>query len=547
MPRATGTPAKPWARANPRRSLIDPNEEWANGIVARIVAGTHPKQRAFVEDPGRRVVGMCSRGAGKTTGGIARFVKRMVKTRRARCLFIAATRDSARELIWDKLQETVSRLGIEADFAEAALRVTFKRTGSTLRLVGSDDEKDINKLRGKSFHEIGIDEAAFVKDSILRNLIYRVLGPRLGDYEGVLWAISTPGAIPAGLYYDITRDGSEMHRPWEKRADFAQPWIGWSSHHWTLWDGAQFVPAIARELAEALLEKLANGWSDDNPIWRREYLAQWAADNTNNIYQFRARLEDGAAWNVWSPERAGSHRMGALPAEFTDWVHVYCADMGASDPFALHVLAASPSDPARRIYHRYEFYRTRMYARPIAELLLGPELNHDKPTGLFAATGWPVGMIADMSHLGQAVLDELANVYGVRFIAADRGDNAKRSGIETMNGDLTDGRFVALEDSELAKQFAALQWRPDENGIPREGKGDTNHATDAAVYGRLLLSSLLGAAGSAVVPTSPGVPAIGAAARQSEVDDVAASGGIDGEFDSSLFDDRVSFDDWGNG
>lgn len=476
MPRARGEKLKPWARANAARSLIDPNTEWAENIASRVIAGTHPKQRAFVEDPGRRVVGLCSRGAGKTTGGIARFVLRMVRTRRARCLFVAATKDSARELIWDKLQETVSRLGIEATFAEVSLRVTFKKTGSTLRLVGSDDEKDINKLRGKSFHEVGIDEAGFIKDSLLKNLIYRVLGPRLGDYNGVLWAISTPGSQPVGLFYDVTRQGGEMHRAWELRDQYPSPWNGWSSHFWTLWDGAKHVPAIARELAEAQLEKEANKWSDDNPIWRREYLAQWAADNTNNIYHFKPRLEDGTLWNVWNPERIGGLLIGKLPEGRNDWLYVLGADMGSSDPFALHVLAASPTDPERRIYHLFEFYRPKMYARLIAELLLGPELSLDRPGGVIGAIGWPAAMVADMSHLGGSVLDELAHVYGIRFTAAERAKGAKLAAIETMNGDLIDGRFVALEGSELAKQLIALQWKANEFGMPEEGKGDANHA-----------------------------------------------------------------------
>lgn len=543
MPRATGSPVKPWGRTNPRRSLIDPDETWADDISARILSGTHPKQRAFVEDPGRRVVGLCSRGAGKTTGGIARFIRRMTRTRRARCLFIAATRDSARELIWDKLQEATSRLGIEADFAEAALRVTFKRTGATLRLVGSDDNKDINKLRGKSFHEVGIDEVGFVNDKLFRSIVYRIIGPRLGDKEGVIWAISTPGETPAGLFFDITRDGSDMHRPWDKRADYPAPWMRWSSHHWTLWDGAPFVPAIARELEEALLEKETNGWSDENPIWRREYLAQWAADNTNNIYQFKARLDDGAPWNAWNPERVGAFKLAKLPDGFNDWIHVIAADMGSSDPFALHVLAASPTDPARRIYHRYEFYRPKMYARLIAELLLGPDLNHERPRGgLFGEIGWPAAMVADMSHLGGAVLDELAHVYGIRFVAADRTKGAKMAGIANMNGDLFDGRFVALEGSELEKQFLALQWKPNEFGMPEEAKGDANHATDAAVYGRLAMATLLG--GSAPLPVTTPMPGVGQ--RAPEPEDAPARDGADGDFDSSLFDDRVNLDEWGN-
>lgn len=514
MPR--GSPkrgaAKPWSkkRAEDRERASaggdPPRNDWAERIVEQVLEACHPKQRAFVLDPGRRISALCARGAGKTTAGLARFVIRMVRTPKARCLFIAQTKDDARELIWDKLQDWVERFGIEATFVESRLTCTFKHNGSTLKLVGADDDREINKLRGKPRHEVGIDETAVFTGKRLSNLVHRAIGPRLGDYGGCLWMVSTPGHQLSGLYYDATRPGSEHHRRWEDRDEPEyKNWKKWSSHAWSLQDGAPFIQAIANLWAEALIEKEANGWSDENPIWRREYLGQWAADDTENIYKYRA-LVDGAPWNQWDP--FGTHKLEGMLAlkaaiaklpNFKDWLFAIGFDMGSKDPFAANVFAFSPSDPKRELHHVYCFDRKKMYAKLIATLLIGEEavdkvlrseqIDYEAPGGgIFGVIGWPVAMVADLAALGEAIVDELGNVYGIRIEAAEK--KGKHSAIELSNGDLVDGRFKILKGSPLEEQLERLQWVVDEFGQPRENKGDRNDHTDSMIYIRRKIAVL---------------------------------------------------------
>lgn len=501
MPRGRPGPAaaKPHSRKKAARRLLSPDEQWAESIVARVLEACHPKQRAFVLDPGRRVSALCARGAGKTTAGLARFVIRMVRTTKARCLFIAQTKDDARELIWDKLQDWVERFGIEATFVESRLECTFTRNGSKLKLVGADDDREVNKLRGKPRHEVGIDETAVFTAKRLSNLVHRAIGPRLGDYGGCLWMVSTPGHVLAGLYYDATRPGSDKHRPWEDRElpEFAN-WKRWSSHAWSLQDGAPHVEAIAALWAEALEEKEAEDWSDDNPIWMREYLGLWAADDTENIYRYRAHV-DGKPWNQWDPfgkqklegTLALRAAIAALPCEFKDWLYAIGFDMGSRDPFAANVIAFSPSDPLRRLFHVHCFGRTKMYAKLIAILLIGEEavekvlrserVDYEKPSGgIFDVIGWPVAMVADLASLGEAIIEELANVYGIRIKAAEK--KGKHAAIELTNGDFVDGRWKIIKDSPLEDQLTRLQWIVDEFGQVKENKADRNDHSDSIIY-----------------------------------------------------------------
>ena len=473
-----------------RNLLLSPDQEWAEEIVRKVTAACHDAgQRDFALDPAKRITALVGRGGGKTTGGVARFIIRMARTPKARCLFIALTKEDAKELIWEKLKDLVERLGIEARFHETNATCTFVRNGSRLRLVGADDTHEIDKLRGKPQHEVGVDEVAAMKPELVENLILRVIGPRLGDWKGCVWMISTPGHFLRGLFYECTRRGSKRHRPYKDRdLEDYKDWKGWSSHHWNLEKAAPLVPAIANLWAEALEEKERNGWGDNHPIWRREYMGEWAADDTTMVYQFKAHAEDGSTWNIWEPERVGPFKLGKLPADRSDWLFVVGADMGHSDPFSLCVLAASPTDPTRTIYHVYEFERPRVYAKVIAEQLLGAELDLERPTGLYKYTGWPAGAVADMTHLGPAILDELAKVYGITFKPAVQKD--KFASIELFNGDLIDGRIKVLKDSQLHQQLESLQWKQDEFGRLMEDKSQANHATDAAIYARRILAVL---------------------------------------------------------
>lgn len=399
--------------------------------------------------------------------------------------------------MWGGLKDTCEALGlvigVDVIFNESKLVCTLLKTGSILRLCGADDDREIEKLRGQAFHLVIVDEAASFPHRRIDNLIYRIIGPRLGDHGGTLILLGTPGHTLIGPFWDHTRDGSDTHRPYSERDQYPH-WNGWSSHRWTTQDGAPHVAAMARLWANSLVEKDRNRWSDDHPIWLREHLGLWAADDTLSIFKYSVEK------NQWDPPR-GAHGISGfaiLPATYTDWLYVYGFDMGHSDPFAVQIFALSPSDPTRTLYHVYEFERTQMYARTIAQLMLGADDQHpsgckplENPEGLLGATGWPAAMVADMTHLGGSILDELSNVYGIRIAKADQHKDHRAATAELFNGDLIDSRIKILKGSKLEHQVQSLQWTTDEWGAMKWPKGlAQDHAIDAAMYARARVTHL---------------------------------------------------------
>ncbi len=537
----SSAPAKPHSRKKSAArdvAAMTLDEQWAAGVRASLLADCHPPQRDAALDDALRIALLVGRGGGKTTVLRVRALIKITSIARARVIYAATSRPEAERLNWEPLKQLVDDLGLRDEFVfnEGKLRVTCKRTGGTYQLVGIDDKKEVNKYRGQPFNEVQVDETASHDPKLLAMFLDRAVGPRLGERHGCIVLAGTPGEVLYGRFYDVTRKGGEMHRPYALRdePEFAD-WIGWSSHAWSMLDvlalpDAHRYPALLLNWEAALVEKRRQGWSDTNPIWMREYLGLWARDHTTAMYAYQAHDDKGRPFNRWDPlgdlkldekdwgdvgktYQVLQRALAALPKEFDDYLFGYGADLGARDPFALTIKALSPTDPHRRYFHVFSFEKRRMYPRTIAEMLIGKEAVEqtlrgevpDEIGGLFGLTGWPVAAVADLAGLGEMVLDELANVYGIKFKAAEKKD--KFGAIAVYNGDLTDGRTFILGDSPLEAQLSTLQWKPDEYGVPKEDKAAANHSADSATYIRTELGAMFSGAGADPPPAEGDLPA----------------------------------------
>lgn len=482
-------------------------------VDKRIRATCHPAQTGFVFDPSSYISLLTGRGAGKTTAELMRLLRRMLSTVDGNCLFIAATRQSAERLVWRDLKRLLDKLRIRAKWSEATLTCELKN-GARLMLFGADDRKDINKLRGITYHEVGVDETASIDPAILQELLDEVIGPRM---IGALCLIGTPGKALEGLFYEATRLAGTEHRPWKDRElpEYAD-WTKWSSHSWSVRDGAAHgIREMQVFLDIALKLKLKNGWSDKNPVWLREYEGIWIGDDTTLVYaSYRPHLTgeealergvpDGTAWNQWEPART-SFGMAVLPELIKDWGFGIGLDCGHKDAFAIEVFGWSYTHPSRTLYHLFEVYKTRLHAKIVAQLLIGEDLDHNRYGGIVGALGaWPDVLVGDFDGAGGSLLTELGTVYGITVVPADKPYKYKNNSIELTNSFLHEGQIKVLKGSNLEKEMASLQWVVDQFGRRSERKSQANHGTDATIYLRDAVASLLpSAAASSAPPATP--------------------------------------------
>lgn len=507
--------AKPWSRAVPARRDVAPDERWASEILERLLRGCHPYQaapvRAVMERRVRFLTGLVARGGGKTTMLKVLFIAAMSSTTRGRYLFGAPTREMATDLLWEPMQETCSRLAIDVTFKEVQRVAIFNRTGSRLKLVGLDDKREMGKQRGQPFDGIGLDEICEFPPELIEWFVDRIVGPRLGERMGWLALTSTPGILLRGLFYDATRPGSQLHVPYEQLHEHPT-WDSWVSFAWSrrtiaeLPDARTLYPAIVANWEEALRIKARNQWGDDNPVWLREHEGRWASDGTRLVFRFRPHV-DGKAWNIWEPARRGKLGIAVLPDTFSEWFFVIAMDEGLSDPFAINVFAISPHDASLTIYHVWGMERgrgrrkpgeseptgeeDRMYARGVAQLLIGEALDMSRIDGLIGDLGeWPVGIEGD---IGESLEVELLRVYGIKVVRFDRTAKYKDAAIEVVNGDLYDGRIKILKGSPLATQLGELEWSVDQYGNRKENKAQANHSTDTLIIARRMIGRLISA------------------------------------------------------
>jgi hypothetical protein len=501
--------AAPHARVKAERRVLSPDERWAAEIREHILADCHPWQHGAASDPSRRVSILGGRGGAKTTTLRVREVLKVTSLRRAEILYLAVTKPHARKLNWLPLQAMNEHYGLELDFNKSEMTATCRRTGGIITMSGMQDDADIELYRGYPFNEVQIDEGASHDPERAAHLMHQIVGPRLGERDGCIVFAGSPGYELKGEFYDATRPGSDRHSPYADRdkPDYRRRY--WSSHFWTaemvyqLPRAAELYPAIVKNWLEAQHEKEEQQWSDDNPIWLREYKAIWASDDTNHVFRYRALVGD-EPWNQWDPfdgkKLEGVQALELAVAKLramglTDLRYVYGGDMGTALPYALNIFAFSPRDPKRGIWHVMPFERTRLHARPIAELHLGPEAAEraflHQPAeplgGTMGITGWPDGLVMDSDN---ATIEELKNTYGVPYKKADKNPHYKRGAIELVNGDLVDGRIHVIKNSPLEEQLSSVQWRENRFGHVEEDQRQASHSSDTLVYGRKLIAGL---------------------------------------------------------
>jgi phage FluMu gp28-like protein len=164
---------------------------------------------------------------------------------------VAPTYDQAC-IIFEELEELIERNWIINDLTakikrSPPLEIKFK-TGSRIYFRSAEIPKN---LRGRAYHMVIIDEAAFIDEDIIKN----VIEPMLADYDGLLVMISTPWG--KNHFYEAFLKGQQKLN-------------GYISFRYPSWTN----PFISRDY----LERKKKDLGEDNPVWLQEYCAEFIDD-----------------------------------------------------------------------------------------------------------------------------------------------------------------------------------------------------------------------------------------------------------------------------
>lgn len=393
---------------------------------------SHPKQDVFVTDASRFIVAQTSRRGGKSNGLGLRYFRTMLRHPGCFCPYIALTRESAKNIMWDVLQEQDEKYKIGAKFTESNLTVTLP-SGSRLQLFGADMKNFIRRLRGIKTPGAGIDEAQDF-GSHLESLVDDVLTPAISDYsDGWLALTGTPGPVLVGYFYEIT-----------EKARF-----GFSPHRWTLFDNP-YLPN-ARKFVDELKSK--KGWTDENPTLMREYFNKWVLDLEALVFRYSAEVNDFAQ----------------LPRSLKSWRYVIGVDVGYNDADAIAVIGWDEHDKCAYLIE--ELVQAQQGITELAESLERLIKKYD-----------PDKVVMDTGGLGKKVAEEIRRRYQLPILAAEK--TRKFEYIELLNDALRTKRFRARATSRFAEDAARVKWDYERSTPDRMVVSDHFHSdiTDAVLY-----------------------------------------------------------------
>lgn len=395
-----------------------------------------PEQLKFIEDPRRLKALFCTRRAAKSYTAGLYMIEMCLKNPGVNCLFIGLTRQSAHDIVVKDILKVINRQSnLQAHFNNTTLTMTFPN-GSVIRVAGVDsDEDEMNKLLGKKYKLVCIDEASLYTIN-LRHLVYDILGPAMADQQGSICLFGTSSNFTQSFFYDVT-----THKE-----------AGWSLHKWTAYQNPHINwAAQIKEIEENRPLYM------ETPQFRQWYLNEWVIETDKLVYKF-------------NPER-NLYRELPYPRS-KDWTFNLGVDTGWEDDNAFVLSGYHAHDP--------NLYVLRTFKKP--------HMTFDeveiKIKEFLADTEIPISRVIIDGANKQGV-ETMRMRSDIHFEYADK--LGKVDHIEICNGDLIQGKIKIHEScTDLVDEMMSLVWKTSGEKITypkKEHPSLPNHLCDAFLYG----------------------------------------------------------------
>jgi len=399
-----------------------------------LLKGLFPKQRSFVEDPARFKAALCTRRAGKTFGVTRYLAIAAMGKPNAATAYVQLTRKNAKRDVWPAIHRMKAAHNLPCELNESDLTARFPN-GSTISLVGADDARKVERLRGEGYVLVVVDEPGSFPQTLLGYLIQDVIEPALMDHRGTLALTGTPAPVPSGTFFDATTTD-------------AYPAGRWRVHKWSVLDNPH-MPDPSEEMERTLRD---NHWTREHPKFRREWLGEWVRDMGSLVYPFdRTR-----------------NLVAALPTD-GEWLYTLGIDYGTVQDCAFAVWAWR-----RRVPHEAWLVecwkKPGMLPRDAAEAVKDLQSRYRFNR-----------IVGDSGGLGKPYVEEAKRIFGLPIYDAQK--KSKRAYIELMSGELRCGniKVVAPNCAQWIEEAEALQWETESHET--EYPGLPNHCLDAGLYG----------------------------------------------------------------
>lgn len=396
-------------------------------------------QLAFVRDPSRFKVAVCSRRAGKTTGVAVSLLEDAIREPYTNQFYVTKTLKNARKIIWPELKRLNREYGLGGvpNETEAYMRFPALPGEPCIYLAGAKDDSESDNIRGLKGKKAVVDEPQSMRTSVLEKLMKDAVRPALWDYAGSLWVTGTPGPVRAGYFYDIDQ-GEQSSR--------------WSHHHWTILDNPWIQKLSGRPPAELLREERdQRGVGEDDPTYQREAMGRWVHDESALVFKFEP----------------GTHGYETLPEG--RMTHVIGCDLGFNDADAIAVLGWLPN--SNTVYLVDEYVMPKQGMTPFMAALKERVTKYR-----------PIKVVLDLGGIAKKAVEDWRGRFTQSLEAADK--TRKFEHIEILNDAIKAGRFKARPLGNFAEDAALVQWDMDARakGVLKIAEDYHSDITDAVLY-----------------------------------------------------------------
>lgn len=420
--------------------------DFKENVIAQLRADLFPEQLAVMDDPSPRIAMCCSRRAGKTeVAGRMIAIELLKAGHNHHVLFAARTLARARQIIWPILEKINDEYSLGWTMSQHIGQIVTE-DGGIFSLLGVDDANAAEKVRGSKYRLAVCDESA-TYENLLERLVIDCLEPGTLDFSprGRIVLAGTPGYSRAGYWYAVSTGGKK----------------GWSSHYWTLVNN----PHIKNVEEELRSLRESNGWTEEEPTYRREYVGEWVADESTLVY---AALERRNTCKEL-PAAPGGMALEAWIREA--WLVTVALDVGYTDEAAVVAIGSPP--------HSQDIY--------VLDCFVKAGLRADEQAALlkeFRDKYKPVRTVIDAGGQGKLVHGEFNQRYaktagGIAIAAKKQG---KVEAIGMMNTDLRAGKMKAYLPAavDVMNEWTQLPWADDDK--TKIHPAYKNHASDATLY-----------------------------------------------------------------
>lgn len=418
------------------RTLDDGAQKWSFDFERL----SFNEQIAFILDTSKISLACGSRRMGKSMG--TGLLLAYISTQRPDydCLYITKTREIGKEILWKPLQAILRSVGIPFHANNSDLTISLTTVGSTIYFKSANDRESIEKLRGRHYKLVVLDEVQSFGEYV-PELIREVLLPSLSDLQGYLRMLGTPNESCSGYFMDCVSE--QRYRV----------------HKWTWRENRFFVEKALREnkaltCADDILKDALETYKLDvmHPIIQREWFGNLVRSDDFSVYKYRDGVNDKEC-----------------PPRNNKWSYVMGVDIGFEDASAIVVLGYSPTEKECYLVYEHKFQHANI------STLAGHIQNAHKRFN-------PHYSVMDAGALGKSIQSELNTRFSFYLDAADKV--RKSEFIAILNDELLLGRVFIAGTTDLAAEMRRLTW--DEvkfkKGIYKEQDGLDNHLCDAFLY-----------------------------------------------------------------